>query len=321
MEKSVIWRKRVRYVALFLLQSDGSNFSQLQRRRESRATSMARQKLEGERVERLAKLERVIRSVRKLPPKKQRVVTDKLRSVVNAATQVLPETPVSEVNKSGDYLERILSSTDVPTTPEVLTKDSASEGVQEKSVQKLIPQLIDDYQRYRESLPSFAKLQIAVSTIPLTSSDTPSPPQLGLEPDFQVSASRNQYQLALQEGQAWSKLVEDQADAVENAEEEFQDLQEASSSLAESYRKRNEFPTAQIYEDSKTLLSAMGIPCVQSEVPYEGEGLASAIVLAGYGDFVVSEDTVSHHKLVRKLPDILPGCGCLRSTSLAGRDG
>lgn len=177
---------------------------------------------------------------------------------------------------------------------------SPEEPPLDKSLKRLSSKLTSMYQTYTDSLPNFANLQVALSTSPLTSSATSTPYQLDGDPDFQAKASKNQYQLAVQEGQAWAKLIVEHPDAVDNAEDEFQDLQERSQLLTESYQRRNEFPTSQTYEDSKQLLSAMGIPCVQSEVPYEGEGLASAIVLAGHGDFVVSEDTVSLCRITRK---------------------
>jgi len=45
------------------------------------------------------------------------------------------------------------------------------------------------------------------------------------------------------------------------------------------------------YEESKDILRAMGVPCVESTGPYEAEALASSLVLNGCADYVASEDT------------------------------
>jgi flap endonuclease-1 len=263
-----------------------------------------------------------------LPAKQRGAIADKLRPFIKVETSCPPpnlpldteeidQSPEVEVEEVGREqvaaaLEEARSSEKPPvledyqtsesTEPSSPVPESPTEQVSREPdpaahvpIKKLAKKLVDSYKRYSDSLPNFAKLQIAVSAIPLTSSSTQTSESIDPDPEFYAAASRHQYQLALQEGQAWSKLVEEQPDAVQNAEDEFQDLQERSQLLTDTYQRRNEFPTAQTYEDAKSLLVAMGVPCLQSEAPYEGEGLASAIVLAGHADFVVSEDTVSRY--------------------------
>jgi flap endonuclease-1 len=225
-----------------------------------------------------------------LGPEVEEVVVEGHEQPVAASEALSSEKPpVPEYSQTSGSTK---PSSPIPESPR---EQASREPVPEPDIpiKKLATKLVNSYKRYSDSLPNFAKLQIAVSAIPLTSSSTQTSEPIDPDPEFYAAASRHQYQLALQEGQAWSKLVEEQPDAVQNAEDEFQDLQERSQILTDTYQRRNEFPTAQTYEDAKSLLVAMGVPCVQSEAPYEGEGLASAIVLAGHADFVVSEDTVS----------------------------
>ncbi|CCO28802.1 hypothetical protein BN14_02800 [Rhizoctonia solani AG-1 IB] len=68
-------------------------------------------------------------------------------------------------------------------------------------------------------------------------------------------------------------------------------LEEQSSIMAASLARRANSPKALTYAESRLLLEAMGIPCIQSYLPYEGEALASSLVLHGLADFVGSEDT------------------------------
>jgi hypothetical protein len=74
-------------------------------------------------------------------------------------------------------------------------------------------------------------------------------------------------------------------------------LEEQSSIMAASLARRANSPKALTYAESRLLLEAMGIPCIQSYLPYEGEALASSLVLHGLADFVGSEDTVNFYTL------------------------
>jgi hypothetical protein len=70
-------------------------------------------------------------------------------------------------------------------------------------------------------------------------------------------------------------------------------LEEQSGLMVASLTRRANPPTALTYAESRLILEAMGIPCIESYVPYEAEALASSLVLNGLADFVGSEDTVS----------------------------
>jgi hypothetical protein len=115
--------------------------------------------------------------------------------------------------------------------------------------------------------------------------------------DAQVQAamSKTQYQLTLEEGKLWEKLT-DPDEAVDCDESPMMSiltsLREKSSFMVQSYHRRNNPPTEATYDESKNILHAMGVPCIESTGPYEAEALASTLVLNGCADFVASEDTV-----------------------------
>lgn len=197
-----------------------------------------------------------------------------------------------------EYVEQVLpaeeSDEDSEQVPEdeVETAKQSQQELDQKLLKKIARKVLRTYTRYKESLPTFADLQVPSTLPPASSPILTSAEQLETDPNFHVSASRHQYQLAMREGETWALLSTGVTKDFKQAEGGFLDLYEQSRVLVESYRRRTDFPNDQTYEDARTLLTAMGVPCVQSEAPYEGEGLAAAIALAGHADFVVSEDTV-----------------------------
>ena len=69
-------------------------------------------------------------------------------------------------------------------------------------------------------------------------------------------------------------------------------IAENSSLISESYERRNNPPTAQTFEESKEIIRALGVPCLDSAGAYEAEALAASLVINGHADYVASEDTV-----------------------------
>ncbi|OCH86804.1 PIN domain-like protein [Obba rivulosa] len=100
--------------------------------------------------------------------------------------------------------------------------------------------------------------------------------------------SKTQAQLTAEEGVIWARLAAADADAVHT---ELAALEEKSTLMSESYRRRTSPPTQETYEQCREILEAMGVPCIVSDGPYEAEALASALVLQGHADYVASEDT------------------------------
>jgi len=207
------------------------------------------------------------------------------------------------------------------TTPEMDLPEDYQEG---QKWQGLASSLTDLYIRYRRGV---ARLDVIPTTV-ISSTPTVFASQELVEPanaqvqldalssafplinppslvssgpvdpaDTQVQAamSKTQYQLTLEEGRLWEKLT-DPDEAVDHDESPtaaiLASLREKSSFMVQSYHRRNNPATAITYEESKNILHAMGVPCIESTGPYEAEALASALVLNGCADYVASEDTV-----------------------------
>jgi flap endonuclease-1 len=156
--------------------------------------------------------------------------------------------------------------------------------------------------------PATAQVQLDAlsSTFPLV--HPPSPVSGAVDPaDVQVQAamSKTQYQLTIEEGKLWEKLT-DPDEAVDNDESPtaaiLASLREKSSFMVQSYHRRNNPPTETTYKESKNILQAMGVPCIDSTGPYEAEALASSLVLNGCADYVASEDTVRTPVLILPQP-------------------
>lgn len=129
------------------------------------------------------------------------------------------------------------------------------------------------YQEYRDCVAQITSLPPTV--------DVPGSPD---ETRAEYIMSRSQLQMTIEEGQIWDTF----ADAPETA---LTTLAEKSDVLSESYARRSSPPTTQTYEESKEILRAMGVPCIESEGPFEAEALASSLVIHGMADYVASEDT------------------------------
>ncbi|KAG2134858.1 PIN domain-like protein [Suillus clintonianus] len=129
------------------------------------------------------------------------------------------------------------------------------------------------YQEYRDCVAQ-------ITSLPSTVEVPESPDETRVENIM----SRSQLQMTIEEGQIWDTL----ADAPETA---LTTLAEKSGVISESYARRSNPPTVQTYEESKEILRAMGVPCIESEGPFEAEALASSLVIHGIADYVASEDT------------------------------
>lgn len=130
------------------------------------------------------------------------------------------------------------------------------------------------YQEYRNCIAQ-------VTSLPSTVEVPDSPDETRVE----YIMSKSQLQMTIEEGQIWDTLSDAPVTAVAM-------LAERSSTISESYARRSNPPTVQTYEESKEILRAMGVPCIESEGPFEAEALASSLVIHGMADYVASEDTV-----------------------------
>lgn len=147
------------------------------------------------------------------------------------------------------------------------------------------------YSQYRNSVSIFAALSVPVAL----------PPSTDPTEQFMTKA---QYELTLEEGKLWDELPSSSLLSSDNepdigsslqsniTEETLARLAHKSSVMSESYERRTNPPTADTYIESKTILQAMGIPCLDSTGAFEAEALASSLVINGIADYVASEDTV-----------------------------
>lgn len=152
------------------------------------------------------------------------------------------------------------------------------------------------YLDFRQSISKLALLATRdTSTLSPFVSSVPSDPDTQAE----VVMTKAQYQLTLDERNLWEQLVSSPSIISNSSEDEFSsavemtlaNLTNTSNVMSESYQRRTSPPTAQTYEESKTIIQAMGVPCIDSIGPFEAEALASSIVLSGLADYVASEDT------------------------------
>jgi flap endonuclease-1 len=102
--------------------------------------------------------------------------------------------------------------------------------------------------------------------------------------------SKNQQQLAAEEGRLWEEILE--STTTPESTQICESLTKKSGVMAASYERRSTPATSQTFEESKEILHAMGVPCLETKGPFEAEALASALVLNGMADYVASEDTV-----------------------------
>ncbi|KAG8745973.1 hypothetical protein FRC10_006536 [Ceratobasidium sp. 414] len=85
--------------------------------------------------------------------------------------------------------------------------------------------------------------------------------------------------------------VEQEGDEAAPISEQAATLEEQSGLMVASLMRRANPPTTLTYAESRLILEAMGVPCLESPMHYEAEALASSIVINGLADLVGSEDT------------------------------
>ena len=123
----------------------------------------------------------------------------------------------------------------------------------------------------------------------------PGPGEQDDETKVTQELSQAQRRLLVEEERIWKRLSE--TTSKEGTEEDVsflaRELEDKSAKILTSYERRNSPPTSEVYDQSRTILQAMGVPCIGTKGGVEGEALAAAIVRDGLADYVASEDTVS----------------------------
>lgn len=146
-------------------------------------------------------------------------------------------------------------------------------------------QLSNLYLSYRRSVSRLATL-----SDPFDSSPS-SIPSVG-DPDAQaeIMMTKAQYQLTLEEGRFWDGFSAELRES--KLPDALKRLSQRSEYMSASFERRMNPPTSSTYTESKEILNAMGVPCLEASGAYEAEALASSMVLNGLADYVISEDTV-----------------------------
>jgi len=123
----------------------------------------------------------------------------------------------------------------------------------------------------------------------------PRPEEQDDETEVTQELSQAQRRLVTEEGEIWKQLLEETSEEGVEGDVSLlaRELEDKSAKILTSYERRNNPPTNEVYTQSKTILQAMGVPCINAKGGVEGEALAAAIVRDGFADYVASEDTVS----------------------------
>ena len=122
----------------------------------------------------------------------------------------------------------------------------------------------------------------------------PRPEEQDDETKVTQELSQAQRRLVVEEECIWKRLSEvaSEEEAEGGVSSLARELEDKSAKILTSYERRKNPPTCEVYSQSRIILQAMGVPCIDTEGGVEGEALAAAIVRDGLADYVVSEDTV-----------------------------
>lgn len=118
-----------------------------------------------------------------------------------------------------------------------------------------------------------------------------------VEPDRDYTESPRQMALTSEEDlrlqdvdQAMRSNAYDQSQITEFSKD-FNDLAERARLVSRTYERGHKIPSKWELEECQELMHVMGVPVVLAHPPFEAEGLASAMALAGIADFVGTEDS------------------------------
>lgn len=120
---------------------------------------------------------------------------------------------------------------------------------------------------------------------------------LSIQPSAEYVETPRQETLSIDELALYS-LIFDSSDAPVSAEETvdlgqqvLDDIITRAATVRETYVGSLNVPQEKDHAACRDLLRVMGVPIVIAKIPYEAEGLASALVLRGQADFAGSEDS------------------------------
>ncbi|KAI0819938.1 PIN domain-like protein [Trametes gibbosa] len=277
------------------------------RRRNDRTLTLSRGVYETSRLSRLRKLIRVLQTSQSLESKislaqQLMVLRDIAQGMPITSAVVLPS--LSGVGKRGEIADVLslqkslrLNSGDAPRSHsqhEVAMQSSyqTTGDLQEVlSVDDAPVDIVKLYKEFQQSAPDL----VSFAGISATnfSSVLEAPPKEAEGEHVECVISKSQHSLTLEEGELWKQLAGcKDFEALDNTlTSTVEELEAKSGLLSESYARRTHPPTSETYEQSKEILHAMGVPCVQPSGAFEAEALAASLVINGYADYVASEDT------------------------------
>lgn len=306
--------------------------TQALKRLEQRRTTCARSTIEKERLSRLTQLAPLVTSYESLSQKQKAEISTSLQSITEGSPvgqHRVDETPfkletdgpklqsdyllrcdespsisprsVTQNESVDSTLDRVVSDLECSTT---ITKDSESLPAQIREDQingsltcnpsQVSSMLATLYLGFLASVQRMGALLSPRTVIPR-------PEEQDDETKVTQELSQAQRLLVAEEEWIWKRLLEVASEG-ETAEETTieevsllaHELEGKSAKILTSYERHKNPPPGEVYCQSRIVLQAMGVPCIDAEGGIEGEALASAIVRDGFADVVASEDTVGH---------------------------
>lgn len=118
-----------------------------------------------------------------------------------------------------------------------------------------------------------------------------------VEPDGNYTESLRQMALTAEEELQLHDLAQLASSGVNTSSQigdiakDVEDLQNRARIVAKTYARGHSLPAKWEIEEIQQLMHVMGVPVILAHSPFEAEGLASAMALAGTVDFVGTEDT------------------------------
>ncbi|KAL5507352.1 hypothetical protein ACEPAH_6808 [Sanghuangporus vaninii] len=283
-----------------------------ERRQSSRRLDRARWTMEVERYERLRALRNLIDEAKWLPMDQRMISITKLEDMLRERREQSRETgPIHPDLRLGQNIDDIpvalessIDEYDISMRPEYEDDVFVPPDLSEiESLSSADESVIEDqdflYPDERTPLSNQSYLSEQFVTPYKSheaSSKTSQTITLPIGPSIvspeEVSESRKQLSLSYDENLLWNKIPSLIAHPrFLRTPPLLVNLLQRCKILCESYKKRASPPTEETYKESRMILEALGVPCIESRSQYEAEGLAAALVRRGLAHFVASEDT------------------------------
>ncbi|KAL7422856.1 hypothetical protein Q5752_002152 [Cryptotrichosporon argae] len=288
-----------------------------------RALDLARQAHETRRQARLVRLRDAFTYHATLDPEVRRAIArhwDETRFVVDPAAR-----PASEPN-SGATFGTTLTSQPLPTesSPSAMpsapladvapaTAAAAAAMGWLASPTSHVSELVHLVQAYRNDNKPYSRKDpigeieraiddTGVSEITGTADDAtlPETPQqqstldsklVEAVPSASYTESPSQHRLTVEEGEIIQATLSGESEGERVAPAGIDDLIGRAPDVKRIYDKALNAPTVAVHDECRELLAKMGVPVLEAAIPYEAEGLAAALAIAGVVDYVGTEDS------------------------------